>query len=156
MVVAFGAFQRQTQPRHAERADAIGLAGGGADLLRARNTLASSSTWERASWVAADHSGRGLVMMVELDHLEERIRAAVKLIGQLQEDNRRLDSANKELSERVRTLQASAGKQGEELKPRLKALEEERTTLLDERRVVARRVEEMLQKLELLEKAVHA
>jgi FtsZ-binding cell division protein ZapB len=95
-------------------------------------------------------------MMVELDHLEERIRAAVKLIGQLQEDNRRLDSANKELSERVRTLQASAGKQGEELKPRLKALEEERTTLLDERRVVARRVEEMLQKLELLEKAVHA
>jgi FtsZ-binding cell division protein ZapB len=96
-------------------------------------------------------------MMVELDQLEERIRAAVKLIGQLQEEKRRLESENKEMSERVRALQTAAGKHaGEELKPRLKALEQERTTLLDERRVVARRVEEMLQKLELLEKAVHA
>ena len=36
------------------------------------------------------------------------------------------------------------------------ALEEERSTLLDERRVMARRVEEMLVKLSVLEKAVHA
>jgi FtsZ-binding cell division protein ZapB len=95
-------------------------------------------------------------MMVELDQLEERIRAAVSLIGQLQEDRRRLEAENGELTERVHALQAAGKHAGEELKPRLKALEEERTTLLDERRVVARRVEEMLQKLELLEKAVHA
>jgi hypothetical protein len=42
------------------------------------------------------------------------------------------------------------------LKPRLHALEQERTSLLDERRAMARRVEEMLVKLSVLEKAVHA
>jgi hypothetical protein len=36
------------------------------------------------------------------------------------------------------------------------ALEQERTSLLDERRAMARRVEEMLVKLSVLEKAVHA
>ena len=36
------------------------------------------------------------------------------------------------------------------------ALEEERATLMDERRALARRVEEMLAKLAILEKAVHA
>jgi chromosome segregation ATPase len=95
-------------------------------------------------------------MMVELDQLEERIRAAVKLIHELQEDNRRLDAENRELGDRIRSIQAAGKSAADDLKPRLKALEEERTTLLDERRVVARRVEEMLQKLELLEKAVHA
>ena len=96
-------------------------------------------------------------MMVELDQLEVRIRDTVKIIGELQVQKRRLQAENKELSDLVRTFQAAAGKRGsEELKPRLKALEEERSTLLDERRVVAKRVEEMLQKLELLEKAVHA
>ena len=50
----------------------------------------------------------------------------------------------------------AAAKQADELKPRLKALEEERSTLLDERRAMARRVEEMLTKLDLLQKAVHA
>ena len=42
------------------------------------------------------------------------------------------------------------------MKPRIKALEEERNSLLDERRTLARRVEEMLAKLAVLEKAVHA
>jgi hypothetical protein len=38
----------------------------------------------------------------------------------------------------------------------LKSLEDERATLLDERRALARRLEEMLAKLAILEKAVHA
>jgi regulator of replication initiation timing len=95
-------------------------------------------------------------MMVELDQLEERIRAAVALIHELQEENRRLDTENRELGDRIRSIQAAEKSAADDLKPRIKALEEERTALLDERRVVARRVEEMLQKLELLEKAVHA
>ena len=94
-------------------------------------------------------------MMVELDELEGRIRAAVTLLAQLREEKRRLETENEELKNRVRALETSAGKQAEDIKPRLKALEEERTTLLDERRVVARRVEEMLAKLAVLEKAVH-
>ena len=95
-------------------------------------------------------------MMVELDELEERIRAAVSLLAQLREEKKKLESENGELKNRVRALEAAAGKQAEDVKPRLKALEEERTTLLDERRAVARRVEEMLAKLAVLEKAVHA
>jgi len=95
--------------------------------------------------------------MVELDQLDARIRAAAKLLTQLRDEKRRLETDNQELVKRVRALEAAAGKHpAENLKPRLKALEEERTTLLGERRVAARRVEEMLQKLELLEKAVHA
>jgi len=50
----------------------------------------------------------------------------------------------------------AAGKQAEDLKPKIQALEDERTALLDERRVVARRVEEMMSKLDQLHKAVHA
>lgn len=96
-------------------------------------------------------------MMVELDQLDERIRAAAKLLTRLRDEKRRLEVENQELTKRVRALETAAGKRpAEDLKPRLKALEEERTSLLGERRVVARRVEEMLQKLELLEKAVHA
>ena len=95
-------------------------------------------------------------MMVELDELEERIRAAVTLLAQLREEKRHLELENGELKNRVRALETTAGKQAEDMKPRLRALEEERTTLLDERRAVARRVEEMLAKLAVLEKAVHA
>jgi chromosome segregation ATPase len=95
-------------------------------------------------------------MIAELEKLEERIAAAVKVITRLREENWRLEAANAELAGRIRSLEAAGKQAGEEWKPRLKALEEERSTLLDERRVMARRVEEMLQKLELLEKAVHA
>jgi hypothetical protein len=57
----------------------------------------------------------------------------------------------------VRTLENSVGKEkASDWKPRLHALEQERTSLLDERRAIARRVEEMLVKLSVLEKAVHA
>jgi len=93
--------------------------------------------------------------MVELDELEGRIQAAVALLAQLREEKRRLELENDELKNRVRALETAAGKQADDMKPRLKVLEEERTTLLDERRAVARRVEEMLAKLAVLEKAVH-
>lgn len=95
-------------------------------------------------------------MMVELDQLEEKIRAATGLLVRLREEKRRLETENKELRDRVRTIESTAGKHADDLKPRLKALEEERSTLLDERRAVARRVEEMLAKLDVLSKAVHA
>ena len=94
-------------------------------------------------------------MTVELDQLEERIQAAVGLLARLREEKRRLEAENKELREQLRTMIPAAAKQADDLKPRLKALEQERSTLLDERRAVARRVEEMLTKLDLLQKAVH-
>ena len=94
-------------------------------------------------------------MTGELDQLEERIQAAVGLLARLREEKRRLEAENKGLREQLRTMVPAAAKQADELKPRLKALEEERSTLLDERRAVARRVEEMLTKLDLLQKAVH-
>jgi len=95
-------------------------------------------------------------MTVELDKLEEKIRATAELVARLREEKRRLEAENKELLERVRSMVPAAAKHADDLKPRLKALEEERSTLLDERRAVARRVEEMLTKLDLLQKAVHA
>jgi len=95
-------------------------------------------------------------MTVELDQLEEKIRNTVGLIAKLREEKRRLETENKELRERMRTMEPAAAKHADDLKPRLKALEEERSSLLDERRAVARRVEEMLTKLDLLQKAVHA
>ena len=95
-------------------------------------------------------------MTVELDQLEEKIRNTVGLIARLREEKRRLETENKELRERMRTMEPAAAKHADDLKPRLKALEEERSSLLDERRAVARRVEEMLTKLDLLQKAVHA
>jgi len=94
-------------------------------------------------------------MTVELDQLEERIQAAVGLLARLREEKRRLEAENKELREQLRTMIPAAAKHADDLKPRLKALEQERSTLLDERRAVARRVEEMLTKLDLLQKAVH-
>ena len=95
-------------------------------------------------------------MTVELDQLEEKIRTTVGMIARLREEKRRLETENKELRERMRTMEPAAAKHADDLKPRLKALEEERSSLLDERRAVARRVEEMLSKLDLLQKAVHA
>ena len=95
-------------------------------------------------------------MTVELDQLEEKIRTTVGMIARLREEKRRLETENKELRERMRTMEPAAAKHADDLKPRLKALEEERSSLLDERRATARRVEEMLSKLDLLQKAVHA
>ncbi len=95
-------------------------------------------------------------MMAELDQLEEKIRAATALLSRLREEKKQLEAENKALRDRVRSIESAAGKHADDLKPRLKALEEERSTLLDERRAVARRVEEMLTKLDVLSKAVHA
>ena len=97
------------------------------------------------------------MMIAELDQLERKIQEATKLLGQLRDEKRVLGLENRELKERVRSLEGAVGKQkATDLQPRLHALEEERSTLLDERRVMARRVEEMLVKLSVLEKAVHA
>jgi predicted nucleic acid-binding Zn-ribbon protein len=95
-------------------------------------------------------------MIAELDQLEDRIHAAVGLLEKYREEKRQLEDENKELKERVHALEVAAGKQAEDLKPKIQALEDERTALLDERRVVARRVEEMMSKLDQLHKAVHA
>jgi chromosome segregation ATPase len=96
-------------------------------------------------------------MMAELAALEERIRKVTDLVGRLREENRSLEVEREELRAKMRALEAALGKHAaQDLKPRMKALEAERTTLLDERRALARRVEEMLAKLAVLEKAVHA
>jgi predicted nucleic acid-binding Zn-ribbon protein len=95
-------------------------------------------------------------MIAELDQLEDRIHAAVGLLERYREEKRQLEDENKELKERVHALEVAAGKQAEDLKPKIQALEDERVALLDERRVVARRVEEMMSKLDQLHKAVHA
>jgi predicted nucleic acid-binding Zn-ribbon protein len=98
-----------------------------------------------------------MTMIAELDQLERKIQTAAKLLERLREAKRGLEQENRELRERVRALENSVGKEkSSDLKPRLHALEQERTSLLDERRVMARRVEEMLVKLSVLEKAVHA
>lgn len=95
-------------------------------------------------------------MTVELDQLEDRIQAAVGILTQLREEKRRLEVENGDLRQRVRELEAAAGRNADALKPQIKALEAERTALLDERRVMAKRVEDMLVKLDQLHKAVHA
>ena len=98
-----------------------------------------------------------MTMIAELDQLERKIQTAAKLLDRLREAKRELEQENRELRERVRALENSVGKEkSSDLKPRLHALEQERTSLLDERRAMARRVEEMLVKLSVLEKAVHA
>lgn len=97
-----------------------------------------------------------MTMIAELDQLERKIQTAAKLLDRLREAKRDLEQENRELRERVRALENSVGKEkSSDLKPRLHALEQERTSLLDERRAMARRVEEMLVKLSVLEKAVH-
>jgi predicted nucleic acid-binding Zn-ribbon protein len=95
-------------------------------------------------------------MTVELDQLEDRIQAAVGILSQLREEKRRLEAENGDLRQRVRELEAAAGRNAEALKPQIQALEAERIALLDERRVVAKRVEDMMVKLDQLHKAVHA
>ncbi len=98
-----------------------------------------------------------MTMIAELDQLERKIQAAAKLLNHLREEKRDLERENRELKERVRTLENAAGKEkSPDWKPRVHALEQERASLLDERRAMARRVEEMLVKLSVLEKAVHA
>jgi len=98
-----------------------------------------------------------MTMIAELDQLERKIQTAAKVLERLRDEKRTLSLENKELKDRVRTLENSVGKEkSSEWKPRLQALEQERTSLLDERRAIARRVEEMLVKLSVLEKAVHA
>ena len=98
-----------------------------------------------------------MTMIAELDQLERKIQTAAKVLERLREEKHNLSLENKELKDRVRTLENSVGKEkSSEWKPRLQALEQERTSLLDERRAIARRVEEMLVKLSVLEKAVHA
>jgi chromosome segregation ATPase len=96
-------------------------------------------------------------IMTELSALEERIRKVTDLVDRLRVENRSLAGEREELRAKVRALEAAAGKQAAaDWKTRLKSLEEERATLLEERRALARRLEEMLAKLAVLEKAVHA
>lgn len=98
-----------------------------------------------------------MTMIAELDQLERKIQAASKLLDRFREEKRDLERQNRELKDRVRALENSVGKEkSSDWKPRLQALEQEKTSLLDERRAMARRVEEMLVKLSVLEKAVHA
>jgi len=98
-----------------------------------------------------------MTMIAELDQLERKIQAASKLLDRFREEKRILSEQNRELKDRVRALENSVGKEkSSDWKPRLQALEQEKTSLLDERRAMARRVEEMLVKLAVLEKAVHA
>jgi predicted nucleic acid-binding Zn-ribbon protein len=96
-------------------------------------------------------------MITELDQLEEKIRAAAELLTRLRDEKRDLEVENGKLRERVQAMErAVADLKSTAHRPEIRALEEERATLLEERRVIARRVEDMLQKLELLERAVHA
>jgi predicted nucleic acid-binding Zn-ribbon protein len=96
-------------------------------------------------------------MLTELSALEDRVRQVVETLDRMREENRALAGERDDLRARVRALEAAAGKHNTaEYKTRLKSLEDERATLLDERRALARRLEEMLAKLAILEKAVHA
>ena len=94
-------------------------------------------------------------MMEELNRLDERVRAVSELLRSLREENKRLASEKEALQLRIRKMEEVAAKaSANDVKPRLQALEAERATLLDERRVMVRRVEDMLAKLDVLEKAV--
>ena len=94
-------------------------------------------------------------MMDELNRLDERVRAVAELLKSLRQEKERLASENDALRLRIRKMEEAAAKSSaDDTKPRLQALEAERATLLDERRVMVRRVEEMLAKLDVLERAV--
>ena len=98
-----------------------------------------------------------MTMIAEFDQLERKIQTAAQALARLREQKHDLERENQELRDRVRKLENTVGHEtASDMKPRLKALEQERTSLLDERRAIARRVEEMLVKLSVLEKAVHA
>ncbi len=97
------------------------------------------------------------MIIAELDQLEAKIRTASELLTRLRDEKRDLEQESKELRERVRALEAEvARREAEDLSPRLKSLEEERATLLEERRLVAKRVEDLIAKLGQLEKSLHA
>ena len=94
-------------------------------------------------------------MIEELDRLDERVRAVSERLRNLREENKRLTSEKEALQLHLLKMEEAVAKaSAEDSKPRLRALEAERATLLDERRVMVRRVEEMLAKLDVLEKAV--
>jgi len=97
------------------------------------------------------------MIIAELDQLEAKIRTASELLTRLRDEKRDLEQVSNELRERVRVLEAEvARREAEDLSPRLKSLEEERAALLEERRVVAKRVEDLIAKLGQLEKSLHA
>ena len=97
------------------------------------------------------------MIIAELDQLEAKIRTASELLTRLRDEKRALELESQELRERVRSLESEvARRDAEDLKPRLKSLEEERAALLEERRLVAKRVEDLLAKLAQLEKSLHA
>lgn len=98
----------------------------------------------------------GVASVPELDQLEDRIQAAVGILTKLREEKKRLETENGDLRQRLVDMEARAGKNADALKPQVQALEAERAALLDERRVMAKRVEDMLAKLDQLHKAVHA
>jgi len=97
------------------------------------------------------------MIIAELDQLEAKIRTASELLTRLRDEKRALELESQELRERVRSLESEvARRDAEDLRPRLKSLEEERAALLEERRLVAKRVEDLLAKLAQLEKSLHA
>jgi chromosome segregation ATPase len=96
------------------------------------------------------------MIIAELDQLEAKIKSASELLTRLRDEKRNLELEAGELRERVNVLERDLAKrEAEDLTPRLKSLEEERATLLEERRVIAKRVEDLLSKLGQLEKALH-
>jgi DUF1365 family protein len=81
-------------------------------------------------------------MMDELNRLDERVRAVSDLLKTLRKERDRLEGENSVLQSRVRKLEEAAAKSSAtDAKPRLQAL-------------MMRRVEEMLAKLDVLERAV--
>lgn len=96
------------------------------------------------------------MIIAELDQLEAKIRTASELLTRLRDEKRAADQEIQELKERVRNLEEDlARRTQEDLAPRVRSLEEERATLLEERRLIAKRVEDLLGKLGQLEKSMH-
>lgn len=97
------------------------------------------------------------MIIAELDQLEAKIKTASELLTHLRDEKRALEQESNELRARVNVLEQDVARRGaEDLSPRVKSLEEERATLLEERRLVAKRVEDLLAKLGQLEKSLHA
>ncbi len=88
---------------------------------------------------------------VDLDALETKVNRAVALIGRLKEDNRKLGEENADLKARIDASGGATREAVEALNDRLAVLEKEKSALQDERRLLARRIEEALGKLEFLE-----
>lgn len=88
---------------------------------------------------------------VDFDALETKVNRAVELIRRLKEENRRLSEENAGLRS---SLDASGGATREALDTlnnQVATLEKEKSSLQDERRLLARRIEAALSKLEFLE-----